>query len=289
MRIFCLIIGLILSVSTYAAGYPLQAGDTRYEMPLVGESALSLLTHRPEGIGADAPVLIVMHGNSRDADRYLHQWRNLSDQYGFFLLVPEFSQANYPKSRQYHLGNVMDKYDRLRARQDWSFSRIEQAFDFYRAQQGIQTNTYKLYGHSAGSQFVHRFLYHLPQSRATALVAANAGWYTMPDFDQVWPYGLKGSVVDEDDLQTALSRPLLVLLGEQDIDPKDKSLRRTPQALLQGPHRLARGQHFYRAAKAHAESIPSSFAWQLQSVPDVAHDNRGMAVAAARFLFAGYQ
>jgi hypothetical protein len=102
----------------------------------------------------------------------LHQWRDLSDQYGFFLLVPEFSKANHPKPRQYHLGNVIDNNDRIRDRADWNFSRVELAFDYYRRKAGIQTNTYELYGHSAGSQFVHRLLFHLPQSRATALVAA---------------------------------------------------------------------------------------------------------------------
>jgi hypothetical protein len=86
----------------------------------------------------------------------LHQWRDLSDQYGFFLLVPEFSKANHPKPRQYHLGNVIDNNDRIRDRADWNFSRVELAFDYYRRKAGIQTNTYELYGHSAGSQFVHR-------------------------------------------------------------------------------------------------------------------------------------
>jgi len=274
-----------LPVLASAAEYPLQAGDTLYEMPLQGEAALPLYTHRPEGIVDTAPVMIVMHGNTRDADRYLHQWRDLADQYGFFLLVPEFGRPAYQKSRHYNLGNIIDASGQVREESSWSFSRVEQAFDFYRQQQNIQTNEYQIYGHSAGAQFVHRFLFHLPESRANRLVAANAGWYTMPDLAENWPYGLKGSVVAVEGLKVAFNRPLLILLGDQDTDPQHSSLRRAPEAMLQGPHRFARGYHFFESGQAKADSLETPYRWRLQTVPGVAHDNRGMAVAAARYLF----
>jgi hypothetical protein len=44
----------------------------------------------------------------------LHQWRDLADQYGFFLLVPEFGRPAYLKSRQYNLGNLIDKSGQVR-------------------------------------------------------------------------------------------------------------------------------------------------------------------------------
>lgn len=107
----------LISAFSSAAEYPIQAGDTRYEMPIKGEPALPLYTLRPEGILDTAPVMIVMHGNTRDAD-----------QYGFFLLVPEFGRPAYLKSRQYNLGNVIDKSGQVRDKSRWSFSRVEQAF-----------------------------------------------------------------------------------------------------------------------------------------------------------------
>lgn len=273
------------SAETTKSQYPLMQGDTRYEMPIENGVPLPLWTHKPDGIALDAPVLIVMHGNSRDADRYLHQWRDLSDQYGFYLIVPEFSRANYRGSRQYHLGHVVDPKGKVRPKSEWSFSYIEQAFDFYRAQYNITTTDYSIYGHSAGSQFVHRFLYHLPESRAKQFVAANAGWYTMPDAAQEWPYGLGSSLVTEAMLKHALGRPVLVLLGDQDIDPENTSLRKTSEAMLQGPHRFARGHHFFAAAQTRAAVLDTPFTWKMAVVPDVAHDNRGMALAAARYLF----
>jgi hypothetical protein len=117
------------------------------------------------------------------------------------------------------------------------------------------------------------------------LVAANAGWYTMPDFAQDWPYGLNGSVVTETELKTAFATPLLILLGDQDTDAKDSSLRRAPEAMLQGFHRFARGHHFFEISQAKADSLETPFRWRLRTVPGVAHDNRGMAIAAVRYLF----
>ena len=46
---------------------------------------------------------------------------------------------------------------------------------------GNTSADYYLFGHSAGAQFVHRLLLMVPDGRYAALVAANAGWYTVPD------------------------------------------------------------------------------------------------------------
>ena len=38
-----------------------------------------------------------------------------------------------------------------------------------------------MFGHSAGGQFVHRFVQFKPNSRVNYAISANAGWYTVPD------------------------------------------------------------------------------------------------------------
>ena len=48
---------------------------------------------------------------------------------------------------------------------------------------------------------------------------------------------------------------------------EDDSLRKTPEAELQGPHRLDRGHAFYRVAWAKAEDLGVDFNWRLQEVP----------------------
>ena len=106
-----------------------------------------------------------------------------------------------------------DESGQPRARGLWSYSAIEPLFQDAIRRYGMVTTGYSLYGHSAGSQFVHRFLFHVPDAHVVRAVAANAGWYTMPDLQVEWPYGLRGSRVDSDKLASALNTPLTVLLG----------------------------------------------------------------------------
>jgi len=50
---------------------------------------------------------------------------------------------------------------------------------------------FSMFGHSAGAQFVHRYITFMPQGHLRAAVAANSGWYTLPDQTLKLPYGLK--------------------------------------------------------------------------------------------------
>ena len=77
---------------------------------------------------------------------------------------------------------------------------------------------------------------------------------------------------------------MTILLGDQDTDPEDPNLRRTPEALAQGDHRMARGLAFYETARAAAEQLDVPFNWSLEMVEGADHDNRLMAPAAIPFL-----
>ena len=238
----------------------------------------------PNDIGRDHPVVFVMHGVRRNADEYRDQWLELAERHGFLLVVPEFSDAAFPGAAGYNLGNVYDEEGTIRPRADWAFAAIDPLFDAVRTRYRVTAEHYSIYGHSAGAQFVHRFLMHVPEARVARAVAANAGWYTMPDFNVALPYGLQGSAVSEGDLNRALRQPLTILLGEADTDPDDPNLRRTDEAMEQGPHRLYRGRAFYEAALIAAGQAGVALNWNLVTVPEVGHDNARMAPAAVPFL-----
>ncbi|XOV88196.1 MAG: hypothetical protein ACFHX7_25100 [Pseudomonadota bacterium] len=276
---------LLLLVSVAARGeYPLQAGDQVESLSVLPGTVIRLFSHVPATATPESPVLFVMHGTGRDADRYLAEWRDLSDQYGFYLLVPEFSKAEFRGSARYNLGNVITD-NRINPREQWSFNAIPLLFDAFRRDLGIRTTEYSIYGHSAGAQFVHRFLYHVPGARVRTYISANAGWYTLPSFSESWPYGLKQSALRPASLKLVLTRPMIVMLGDQDTDANDASLRQTSEAKRQGPHRFARGQFFMRRAERAARQVGVELAWRKVEVAGVAHSNRGMAVAAARLLY----
>jgi poly(3-hydroxybutyrate) depolymerase len=242
---------------------------------------------RPNLLASDRPIVFVMHGMKRNADEYRDQWHELAKKHEFLLVVPEFNERHFPGAEAYNLGNIFDSDGKVRPRADWSFSAIEPIFDEVRRRYGMTARGYALYGHSAGAQFVHRFLYHVPNARVTRVVAANAGWYTMPVFNVEYPYGLRNSVVSSMDLAAALQLPVTVLLGDQDIDPQHRSLNREPEALLQGAHRFERGHAFFDSAADAAGRLGVPFGWRLVVVPGADHDNRLMAPAAIPLLLEG--
>jgi poly(3-hydroxybutyrate) depolymerase len=261
----------------------LPAGAGRFEFHQAGKT-VPVWFYRSEGLGPDAPILIVMHGVKRDADRYRDEWTPYAQKYGCVLVAPEFSEAEFPGNDNYSSGGTMDKEGHPRPRDQWSYSFIEPIFDLVKKATGNRSQRYLLFGHSAGSQFVHRFLYFEPEARVGKAIAANAGWWTLPDPAIKFPYGLQGSVVDEAALKVMLQRPLIVLLGTADVDPDDKNLRKSPEAMAQGPNRFTRGHTFFNAGKKRAETLKVPFGWRLETAPNVGHSDSGMAAFAAPLL-----
>jgi poly(3-hydroxybutyrate) depolymerase len=238
----------------------------------------------PDTVSADTPVVFVMHGVNRDADRYRDEWAALARKHGFIVVVPQFSREDFPGSRGYNTGYFSEKDGTPRPRALWSFAAIEPLFDDVRRRFGTSDTRYDIYGHSAGAQFVHRYVLFMPEARIGRAIAANAGWYTMPDRMIAFPYGLGETPVDAAGLKQSLGQPLTVLLGTADTDREDKDLRKTPEADAQGPHRYARGQAFYAAGQKAATDAGAAFGWRLERVPGIGHSNAGMAGAAAALL-----
>ena len=264
---------LVLACSTSAAA--LVPGPFRIEVAHSGKT-LPVWCYLPENVRPDTPILIVMHGVKRDADRYRDEWMPHAKQYGFILAAPEFSLKDFPGDEGYTLGGE---------KAGSSFTFIEPVFEAVKKATGNTSESYYLYGHSAGAQFVHRFLYFVPDARVAKAVAANAGWWTMPDREVDFPYGLRKSKIDTAALKTMLQRPLVVLLGTEDTDPNHPQLRRTAEAEAQGPHRFARGHTFFATGQRAAQSLGVTLGWQLATAPGIAHHDKGMSDFAVQWLF----
>lgn len=245
----------------------------------------------PAACRTDAPVLMVMHGVNRDADRYRDDWAEVAARQGAVLLCPEFSRADFPTDGQYNFGNVYAEAAEdgpLPAPQPeatWSYSYLDPLFAAVAARLKLSTPGFLLYGHSAGSQFVHRLAFFKPTAKALRIVSANAGWYMFPEPAIRFPYGLGGTAIDAARVKQALALPVTILLGDQDTDPEHRNLRRTPAAKRQGRFRLERGQAFFAAARQQAELLKTPFHWQLVIAPGVGHDDKKMAPFAEKVLF----
>lgn len=223
-----------------------------------------------------APVVLVLHGVNRNADDYARNWEDLAQTHGLRVYAPEFTDDAFPGAAMYNLGGYGGEGP-------FAFAAFEPLFDAV-AQRGGDAEGYHLFGHSAGAQVVHRAVLLEDLPRLITAYAANAGWYTLPHDGAAWPYGLGATQIGDTDLRRWLGAPLVLLLGDQDTDPNHRNLRRTPEALAQGPHRYARGANFAALGRTQAEALGAEFTWQVASVPGVDHDNAGMAEAAAAII-----
>ena len=203
------------------------------------------------------------------------------------LLVPEFNSKDFPSGR-YNRGNIMGLDDKvLQPKNDWTFPIIERIFDDVKKRTGNRSSQYDIYGHSAGGQFVHRFVEFMPRARYRRAVAANAGYYTLPlgESADPYPFSLKNTQTPEADVKTVLQRDVVVLLGEGDTDPNDPDLYHSPEADKQGLYRLARGKNFVKVAGDEAARLRVTLKWHLVTVPGVGHSNTNMAATAAKALY----
>ncbi len=277
----------LLLLSAPPALAQLAVGSSRIELPEptgVTAAPLPVWLHRPASWRPDGPVLVVMHGVGRDADRYRDHWRPLAERHGLLLLAPEFSTAKYPGAAWYNNGGAVAAGGQPRPRAQWSFFAIDRAAAAVRRMAGAPPGGFLLYGHSAGAQFVHRYLLLTGAPMASGIAIANAGSYTLPRTDLSFPQGLAG--LDSPALGPALSRPALLALGEADTDPAHPALPHQPWAEAQGPHRLARGHFFFAAAQEAASRAGVALGWRLLLVPGVGHSDSGMAPAVLQALLA---
>lgn len=252
--------------------------------------------HKPKMIPLDAPIVFVIPGITRDGKVYRDQWIKHADNYGFLLIVPEFSEQYYPGTENYSLGNMFpsdwikmsgktNEKAKPYARSQWTFTAIEHIFDDILKNTGNLSKNYYIYGDSAGAQFIQRMVMFLPEARVEKAICNSAGWYTTTSPDIEFPYGLKGSGLGEADLKKAFSRQLVILLKDTDTDEKDKYLLKTDAAMKQGKSRLDRGRNFFKSAEISAKKLKVDFKWELFVIPSIGLDDNSIIESAAGLLF----
>ncbi len=241
----------------------------------------------PESCNTKCPLQVVMHGVKRDAEQYLDAWVAFANEHKFVVVAPEFSRQYFPNDDEYILGRSTTEANPAK----WTFAVPEHLFDELKSRYGFASDTYRLFGHSAGGQFVHRMHLFIPQHRASPIIAANAGWYTESEWGLLfaskfpYPYTTIGSRIDEARTKVVLHRPFILMLGDEDTDENDPALNKSAAANLTGLNRFTRGRHFYENAQRASQRLDVRFAWQLQIVRGVAHNQSAMAAAAVKFMY----
>lgn len=266
-------------------------GFTLYQYNVANFSkTLKIYYHIPENKTTNTPILLVFHGAGRNASDYRNALIEKANQLHFIVVAPQFSTANFPGGDQYNLGNVYEDGDNpsastLNPEDQWSFSIVEPLFDYFKRQINNSNASYKIFGHSAGAQFAHRFLMFKPNNRANASVISAAGWYTVTDESVDFPYGMSNSILLNSPLDLFLGKNIKVQVGSNDNDPNAPALRHNSFADAQGLNRLDRGQYFFNAALQLAETNTFDFNWEFHINEGADHNFALAAQNAADLIF----
>ncbi|MEN5277664.1 alpha/beta hydrolase [Brucella sp. TWI432] len=267
--------------------------------PEVGKSVLPFLDrfhpdrplevnfYRPSHYKPDGPVVIVQHGMLRNGDEYRDFWIPAAEKHGLLIAAPTFSDASFPMAESYNNGLILRKDGTVRDQSEWLYGVPARVFTALQASGATNRETAFLYGHSAGGQFAHRLLATQPSHPFGAVIAANPGWYTLPDMDRKFPEGMGGICLSDDQLARWFAYPMHIFAGDQDIAEDDPNLPSQPEALAQGASRFKRAHFIYSFAKMHAQKLGLPFNWKLIDIEGVGHDGAAMSRAAASFWFEG--
>ncbi len=243
-----------ISVADVSCHARLPAGDI-HRLRLASDRRFRYLAYRPASAPPGAPILVSVHGISRNAREHMRMLIPLADRYGVVLLAPRFPRERFPGYQRLLPDAAGRQPDEL----------LRQAADELAALSGADAQRLYLFGYSGGAQFVHRFAMRWPQRVARYALGA-AGWYTFPDLQHRFPYGLKQNRrlgLGGFDAEAFLHLPALVLVGERDVRA-DSALRASSKvSRLQGETRLERGMNWVAAVNEAAESRglapPASF------------------------------
>ncbi len=249
-----------------------------------GAEALGYYLFRPRAARANAPLLVTVHGISRNAREHVRAFAPEAEARGAAILAPLFDKTNFRGFQRLWPSSPDDGLSSERA--------LRAMLDDARDRMGMASARIHLFGHSGGAQFAHRFAMAHPDRVARYAVSA-AGWYTMPDLARAYPYGMKPgrrTLGARFDIDAYLRIPACAYVGERDT-VRDRALN-TAAAIdaHQGTSRLERAESWIAAMTTAARWRGLATPFALHVIPGSGHDftdmaRAGLAEAAMRCLY----
>lgn len=241
-------------------------------------------------------VLVVAHGMigkkqkaSNVANKFLKRWINHAQNNQVILVVPVFDTQRFGNLKGGYGGyrNLIGKYiqaDKF----------VNKLVDRYAKRTKKQSNKFYLYGHSAGGQFVARYVVTHPERVIKAVISA-AGRYSYPSKDSKWPYGAgefqkkvkwadgtitKISLLPKLESYAAAAEVLEVVVGGKDL----KTQPSRPSHI--GKNRIEFAQSWAQAMNEHASDYGFQGDIKVHIVPGVGHNSSKLTPKAVKVLFA---
>ncbi len=296
----------------------------RHEGLMFGDT--EAIYYIPKNFNPDtAKYLFGIHGagdwHRPGAMNRIHQFMNIAEIENIVIIAPVFDRIfNRPLDRRKDFdshGKIKDRRI-IKDRHLWNFLTLLNTFNEHRSDLKLidifeffnkhlmKRETFHLYGHSGGGQFVSRFIVFYPELLSKVGISS-AGSFVFPRRDIDYPDGLKldnlektfGSQIKADDLKLTdseldqklnqvLDLKLFIIAGENDtwIDNR-------PERSWQGKHRLERAQNFYKIMKEEDQRLKTKgirskdkpFQFKLHIMRGVGHNSNAAAANAAELFF----
>ena len=235
----------------------------------------------PKEINSDTKVLFLIHGGSRDAEKYLSYWIDLAENKNVILIAPLFTKKNFPYYQTLGMATFSGKV--INDESQWLDNSITNFFIFFKNKYSLKSDNYLMFGFSGGSQFIHRYLMYGNDKAIERAAIGSAGWYTFINGER-FPYGIKNMPIEPGRIEWLLSQEILFLLGSKDNNPNDSSLNKSRGAKKQGKHRLERGNAYFKNLIAVGDRFNVPFRWRYKLVAGSDHSTKDMSQTAASFI-----
>ncbi len=310
--ILCFAFNLVFAQSNSPLDIQINEGSGSFQIEGGNGHKNSLITiyyHRPKNLTSNSKILMVIPGSGRNGDSYRDSWIETSEKHSVLILSPSYPEESYSYG-DYHLGGIVKDLNQKKGitfkknsnqvlmdedlvefnintdESQWIYNDFDRLFSLIKKSIKSNQRNYDMFGHSAGGQILHRFVITHPNSKANRILASNAGTYTLADYNTNYPFGIKNIDVPEKRLKKAFSKNLVLFLGELDNEYETGGkMLRSKTADIQGTHRLARGNYFYINSIENAKNLNAKIKWKLVVIPEIGHNQKEMAQAAAKYLY----
>ena len=242
-------------------------------------------------------ILVIAHGmlskkdNAGDvAKKYLSRWKRYADEYGLLLIAPVFDTSRFG-----NLGGGFGGYRNLFGKHIAADTFVNKVVNRYSVKTSSGSNRFYLYGHSAGGQFVSRFIVTHPERIIRAVISA-AGRYSYPNKSSKWPYGAgdvsktlnwndgtKQSVHITKHLRNyaLAANKVAIVIGSKDIKPQPKR----PAHI--GHTRIEIAKSWASQMNQNAKRYGLNGKVNVHVIPDIGHSSSRLTPHCVKILFGG--
>ena len=281
MRKLLIFIGLCLSLSLHAEVVQKHS----YE----GDHFVYVPSKAPKNILVIAHGMLSKNDKASDvAKKYISRWVKYADKHELLLIAPVFDTPRFG-----NLGGGYGGYRNLFGKYIPADEFVNKLVSRYSFQTSSRSKRFYLYGHSAGGQFVNRYVVSHPDKIIHAVISA-AGRYSYPTTSSAWPYAagkLSKDITWEDGSKNSVSitkslrnyalaaSKVSIVVGSKDI----KSQPKRPAHI--GNTRIELAHGWAREMNQNAKRYGINGSIKVNVIQGVGHSSSALTPYCANVLF----